>query len=160
MCAGILRRVDEAKETAFTRRSRELFDALVARYDLVLQWVLDRQRLTLLVAVATLIVTTLLYVAIPKGFFPTQDTGVIQGISQAQPTVSYAAMSRAQLALAEAILKDRDVVSLTSFIGVDGTNTTLNSGRFLINLKSHDNRSDDVTGVICRLQREVASVPG
>ncbi len=160
MCARILRRVDESRETYFARTSREGFDWLIARYDSALQWVLDRQGLTLLVAVATLIVTGLLYVVIPKGFFPTQDTGVIQGISQAGPTVSYAAMSRAQLGLADAILKDPDVVSLTSFIGVDGTNTTLNSGRFLINLKPYDDRSEDVTGVIARLQQEVANIPG
>jgi len=160
MSARILRRVDEGQENLFARRSREGFDWLIARYDSALQWVLDRQGLTLLVAVVTVIVTAFLYVAIPKGFFPTQDTGVIQGISQAEPTVSYAAMSRAQLGLAEAILKDQDVVSLTSFIGVDGTNTTLNSGRFLINLKPYDDRSDDVTGVIARLQQEVVNVAG
>ena len=160
MSARILRRVDESQENLFARKSREGFDWLIARYDSALQWVLDRQGLTLLVAVVTVIVTAFLYVAIPKGFFPTQDTGVIQGISQAEPTVSYAAMSRAQLGLAEAILKDQDVVSLTSFIGVDGTNTTLNSGRFLINLKPYDDRSDDVTGVIARLQQEVANVAG
>jgi multidrug efflux pump len=160
MSARILRRVDESKESLFARKSREGFDWLIARYDSALQWVLDRQGLTLLVAVVTVIVTAFLYVAIPKGFFPTQDTGVIQGISQAEPTVSYAAMSRAQLGLAEAILKDQDVVSLTSFIGVDGTNTTLNSGRFLINLKPYDDRSEDVTGVIARLQQEVANVAG
>jgi multidrug efflux pump len=160
MSARILRRVDESSESLFARKSREGFDWLIARYDSALQWVLDRQGLTLLVVVVTVIVTGLLYVAIPKGFFPTQDTGVIQGISQAEPTVSYAAMSRAQLGLAEAILKDQDVVSLTSFIGVDGTNTTLNSGRFLINLKPYDERSDDVTGVIARLQQEVADVAG
>ncbi len=160
MSARILRRVDESKETLFARKSREGFDWLIARYDTTLQWVLDNQVLTLLVAVVTVIVTALLYVAIPKGFFPTQDTGVIQGISQAEPTVSYAAMSRAQLGLAEAILKDQDVVSLTSFIGVDGTNTTLNNGRFLINLKPYDDRASDVTGVIARLQQEVANVPG
>ena len=160
MGARILRRVDESKESLFARKSREGFDWLIARYDLALQWVLDNQVLTLLVAVVTVAVTALLYVAIPKGFFPTQDTGVIQGISQAEPTVSYAAMSRVQLGLAQAILKDQDVVSLTSFIGVDGTNTTLNNGRFLINLKPYDDRASDVTGVIARLQQEVANVPG
>jgi multidrug efflux pump len=160
MSARILRRVDESKESLFARKSREGFDWLIARYDSALQWVLDNQVLTLLVAVVTVVITALLYVAIPKGFFPTQDTGVIQGISQAEPTVSYAAMSRVQLGLAQAILKDQDVVSLTSFIGVDGTNTTLNNGRFLINLKPFDDRASDVTGVIARLQQEVASVPG
>ena len=160
MSARVLRQVDESKETLFARKSREGFDWLIDRYDWALQWVLDNQGLTLLVAVVTVAVTALLYVAIPKGFFPTQDTGVIQGISQAEPTVSYAAMSRAQLGLADVILKDQDVVSLTSFIGVDGTNTTLNNGRFLINLKPYDDRASDVTGVIRRLQQEVANVPG
>jgi multidrug efflux pump len=160
LCAKILRRTDEATETGFARRSRKWFDALIRQYDSALNWVLDRQGLTLLVALATLVVTGLLYVAIPKGFFPTQDTGVIQGISQAEATVSYDAMARAQEDLAAAILKDPDVVSLTSFIGVDGTNTTLNSGRFLINLKPYDERADDVSGVIRRLQQETADVPG
>ncbi len=160
LCAKILRRTDEATETAFARRSREAFDGLIGYYDSALNWVLDRQGLTLLVALATVAVTALLYVVIPKGFFPTQDTGVIQGISQAETTVSYAAMAKAQEDLAAAILKDQDVVSLTSFIGVDGTNTTLNSGRFLINLKPHDDRADDVTGIIRRLQQETASVSG
>jgi multidrug efflux pump len=160
LCAKFLRRTEEASETAFARRSREAFDGLIGYYDSALTWVLDRQGLTLLVAVATVAATALLYVVIPKGFFPTQDTGVIQGISQAETTVSYAAMARAQENLAAAILKDQDVVSLTSFIGVDGTNTTLNSGRFLINLKPYDDRADDVTGVIGRLQQETASVPG
>jgi multidrug efflux pump len=160
LCAKILRRHDEATETGFARRSREWFDALVRLYDSALGWVLDRQALTLLVAFATLVVTGLLYVAIPKGFFPVQDTGVIQGISEAGPSVSYVAMARAQEALAAVILKDQDVVSLTSFIGVDGTNPTLNSGRFLINLKPNNERADAVGDVIRRLQQEVAGVSG
>jgi multidrug efflux pump len=160
LCAKILRRTDEATETRFARASRRSFDSLVRGYDWALGVVLDRQALTLLVALATLVVTVLLYLVIPKGFFPVQDTGVIQGISQAPASVSYAAMARGQQALAGAILKDPDVVSLTSFIGVDGTNATLNSGRFLINLKPHDERSDTVEEVIRRLQQEVSAVPG
>ena len=160
LCAKILRRHDEATETGFARRSREWFDALVRLYDSALGWVLDRQAFTLLVAFATLVVTGLLYVAIPKGFFPVQDTGVIQGISEAGPSVSYVAMARTQEALAAVILKDQDVVSLTSFIGVDGTNPTLNSGRFLINLKPNNERADAVGDVIRRLQQEVAGVSG
>jgi multidrug efflux pump len=160
LCAKILRRTDEATETGFARRSRKWFDALIRQYDSALNWVLDRQGLTLLVALATLVVTGLLYVAIPKGFFPTQDTGVIQGISQAEATVSYDAMARAQEDLAAAILKDPDVVSLTSFIGVDGTNTTLNSGRFLINLRPKDDRTLNATAIAKRLGQETADVQG
>ncbi len=106
----------------------------------MLRWVLDRQTATLLVAVATLALTVWLYIVIPKGFFPVQDTGLIQGISEAPQSISFAAMAERQQALAEVILKDPDVESLSSFIGVDGTNITLNSGRFLINLKPHDKR--------------------
>ena len=104
---------------------------------------LEHQALTLLIAVLTLVVTVLLYTVVPKGFFPVQDTGVIQGISVAAETVSFSAMAEHQQALAAAILKDPDVVSVSSFIGVDGSNTTLNSGRFLINLKPKDERSLD-----------------
>ena len=104
----------------------------------LLIWVLRHQPLTLLVAVATLVLTVLLYIVIPKGFFPLQDTGFVQGITQAGPTVSFDEMARRQQALAAKILQDKDVDSLSSFIGVDGTNNTLNSGRFLINLKPKD----------------------
>jgi multidrug efflux pump len=159
-CAKLLRPSSASTETAFQRLSREWFDGLLHRYARALQWVLDHQPLTLLVAVATVALTVALYIVIPKGFFPVQDTGLIQGISQASPSVSYAAMAERQEALASVILKDRDVQSLSSFIGVDGTNTTLNSGRFLINLKPHDKRSADVGTVIRRLQRETAAIPG
>ena len=121
---------------------------------------LDHQPLTLLVAVATLGLTVFLYVVIPKGFFPVQDTGLIQGISEAAPSVSFEAMAQRQQALAAAILKDPDVVSLSAFIGVDGTNTTLNSGRFLINLKPRDERSISASDVIRRLERETQEVTG
>ncbi len=106
----------------------------------MLNWVLDRQTFVLLIALATFGLTAYLYVVIPKGFFPLQDTGVIQAISEAPQSVSYAAMAERQQQLASVILKDPDVDSLSSFIGVDGTNTTLNSGRILINLKPHDER--------------------
>ena len=159
-CAKILRRHDESKETAFERKNREWFDALVRGYDRSLNLVLDHQPLTLLVAVATLALTIVLYVAIPKGFFPIQDTGVIQGISEAAQSISYPAMAERQQALAAAILKDPDVDSLSSFIGVDGTNTTLNSGRFLINLKPHDSRQLTASDIIRRLQQETADVNG
>ena len=104
-------------------------------YGHALNWVLDRQTFVLLIALGTFALTAVLYVVIPKGFFPLQDTGVIQAISEAPQSVSYAAMAERQQQLASAILKDPDVESLSSFIGVDGTNTTLNSGRILINLK-------------------------
>jgi multidrug efflux pump len=161
-CAKLLKPHAEssAKESRIQRWSRERFDALIAAYGRWLSWVLDHQASTLVVAVATLVVTGLLYVVIPKGFFPVQDTGLIQGITEASQTVSYATMADEQEALAAAILKDPDVVSLSAFIGVDGTNTTLNSGRVLINLRPKDSRSDDVTAVIQRLAEEVQNVPG
>ncbi len=159
-CAKLLRQKGEAKENKFQRWNREKFDALIHHYGRGLNWVLDRQPLTLAVAVATLALTVFLYVVIPKGFFPVQDTGLVQGISQASETVSYGAMAQRQQDLAAAILKAPNVVSLSSFIGVDGTNTTLNSGRFLINLKPPDDRSEDVTSVIHDLERETASTPG
>ncbi len=121
---------------------------------------LDHQPLTLLVAVATLALTVLLYIVIPKGFFPVQDTGLIQGISVASPSVSFAAMADRQEALAAAVLRDPDVTSLTSFIGVDGTNMTLNSGRFLINLKPRDERRLSASEIIRRLETEVEGVSG
>jgi multidrug efflux pump len=160
MCGKLLRRGSEASEGAVQRWSRVAFDRLTAGYDRALNWVLDRQGPTLLVAVGTLVLTVALYVVIPKGFFPVQDTGLLQGISQAPQSISYAAMADRQRALAEAVLKDPAVDSLSSFIGVDGTNTTLNSGRFLINLKPKDQRSGTVEDVIRRLEDETASVSG
>ncbi|MDE2240161.1 MAG: efflux RND transporter permease subunit, partial [Rhodospirillales bacterium] len=123
-------------------------------------WVLNHARLTLAVAVATLVLTVLLYMFIPKGFFPVQDTGVIEGISQGTQTTSYAAMAQHQQELADALLKDPDVVSLTSYIGVDGTNTTLNQGRFLINLRPKGQRSLTAAQLIPRLNQEVRDIPG
>jgi multidrug efflux pump len=134
---------------------------MVAWYGRKLTWVLDHQRLTLWVALATLVITAGLYVVIPKGFFPDQDTGLIQGVSDAPEGVSYAAMAERQQALAQAILKDPDVASLSSFIGVDGNNVTLNSGRFLINLKPRDARSATATEISRRLRSETTNVvPG
>ncbi len=136
------------------------FNWIIGRYDRALNVVLDHQPLTLLVAVITMAVTVLLYTVVPKGFFPVQDTGVIQGISVAAQSASYEAMAEHQQALAAAILKDPDVASLSSFIGVDGNNTTLNSGRFLINLKPKDERSLNATEIARRLQQETANVQG
>ncbi|MDB5393313.1 MAG: mdtB [Rhodospirillales bacterium] len=161
LCALLLKqKQEEKKPSEFGRRIQAVFDGVMDKYGRLLNWVLDRQALTLAVAVSTLLFTALLYIVIPKGFFPVQDTGLIQGISEAGGTVSYAAMAERQQALAAAILKDPDVDSLSSFIGVDGSNTTLNSGRFLINLKPVDARSASATQVIARLQSEVASVSG
>ena len=159
LCAKLLRRPVETTEGRFERWSRIAFGRLTVRYDRALVWVLDRQRPTLLVALATLVLTVLLYVAIPKGFFPVQDTGLIQGVSEAGQSISYGAMAERQRALAEAILKDPDVGSLSSFIGVDGTNVTLNSGRMLINLKPHGERGA-MGDTLRRLQAAVADVPG
>ncbi|MCO5099509.1 MAG: MdtB/MuxB family multidrug efflux RND transporter permease subunit [Burkholderiaceae bacterium] len=136
------------------------FDRLVAGYGRWLSWVLDHQPATLLVAVATLVLTVLLYLAIPKGFFPVQDTGLLQGISEARQSISFPAMAERQRELARAILQDPAVRSLTSFIGVDGTNPTLNTGRLLIDLKPPAERALDAAGVIRRLQRRAADVPG
>src|SRR6516162_933834 len=138
LCAKLLRHHDAAEESAFARSANEKFQSLIERYGESLNWVLEHQPLTLAVAVGTLLLTILLYIVIPKGFFPVQDTSFIQAITEAPQTVSYADMARRQASLAEAILKDQDVVSLSSFIGVDGTNVTLNSGRMLINLKPVD----------------------
>jgi multidrug efflux pump len=160
MCAKILRHQRASEMSLVARKSQQWFDALIAEYGRLLNWVLDHQPLTLLVAVGTLGLTVFLYVVIPKGFFPVQDTGLIQGISEAAPSVSFEAMARSQQALAAAILKDPDVVSLSSFIGVDGTNTTLNSGRLLINLKPRDERSISASDVIRRLERETQDVAG
>ena len=144
----------------FSRWSERLIDGTIAGYGRALDVVLRHQPLTLLVAVLTLAATVVLAVIIPKGFFPVQDTGVIQGISVAPQDTSLSAMSAHQQALARVILADPDVVSLSSFIGVDGSNMTLNQGRFLINLKPHDDRSLTASGVIRRLQEEVADVSG
>jgi multidrug efflux pump len=159
MCARLLHRKPLAEQGAFYRASGRWFDGMIGRYGEMLNWVLDRQTATLWVFVGTLALTVILYVFIPKGFFPLQDTGVIQGISEAPQSVSFAAMAERQRSLARAILEDPAVESLSSFIGVDGTNTTLNSGRILINLKPKGERGDIAT-VIRRLQDRVARVEG
>ncbi len=160
MCAKILRHRRASEMSLVARKSQQWFDGLIAHYGRLLNWVLDHQPLTLLVAAVTLGLTVFLYIVIPKGFFPVQDTGLIQGISEAEPSVSFDAMAQRQQALAAAILKDPDVVSLSSFIGVDGTNSTLNTGRFLINLKPRDERRTSASDVIRRLERETQDVAG
>jgi multidrug efflux pump len=157
-CAKLLKA--ETDENAFQRYSREGFDRIIAVYGRALNWVLDRQTFVLFIALGTFALTALLYVAIPKGFFPLQDTGVIQAISEAPQSVSYAAMAERQQQLASAILGDPDVESLSSFIGVDGTNTTLNSGRILINLKPHDQRKSDIATVMQRIKNSTNSLTG
>ncbi len=160
MCARLLRHVPESEQNRFFRASQRALDRTIEGYASTLRWVLAHQRATLAVAIAVLAVTGLLYVVIPKGFFPVQDTGVILGISDAPPTVSFAAMSERQQALAKTILDDPAVASLSSFIGVDGTNTTLNSGRILINLKPLAKRRESATAVIHRLVPKLAAVDG
>jgi multidrug efflux pump len=160
MCAKLLRRSEPHERGAFYRASGRFFERTIERYGRALDWVLDRQGATLAVAVATLVLTVVLYLVVPKGFFPVQDTGVIQGISEAPQTVSFSAMAERQQALAKVILRDPAVESLSSFIGVDGTNATLNSGRMLINLKPLAERRIHASDVIRRLQPKLAQVPG
>ncbi|QCP49033.1 MdtB/MuxB family multidrug efflux RND transporter permease subunit [Trinickia violacea] len=160
MCAHLLRHTPPKGSHTFEARVHGFIDYVIDRYAVALRWVLDRHRSTLFVAVLTLVLTGVLYVVIPKGFFPAQDTGLIQAITQAPQSVSYASMAERQQALAEAILKNPDVESLTSFIGVDGSNITLNSGRMLINLKPRDDRSKTASEIIRDIQKDVAHVPG
>jgi multidrug efflux pump len=161
MCSRLLKaKADQKKRGRFYEASERVWDRVITFYSRTLQWVLKRQRATLIVAVATLAATILLYVIVPKGFFPVQDTGVIQGISEADESVSFSAMAVRQQALAQVILKDPAVESLSSFIGVDGINTTLNSGRILINLKPLEERKISASEVMRRLQPEMAKVDG
>jgi multidrug efflux pump len=161
MCARLLSRQKEAEQNRFYHYTQRIFDDVIARYGRALDWVLDRQAATLIVGAATLVLTVLLYIVVPKGFFPVQDTGVIQGISEAPQTVSFSAMAERQQALARTVLQDPAVASLSSFIGVDGSNVSLNSGRMLINLKPLAERgSVHASDVIRRLQPELAKVPG
>ncbi|PKE28388.1 multidrug transporter subunit MdtC [Rahnella sp. AA] len=160
LCAYLLRHTPEEKQSKFYRKGGEFFDKMIAAYDRMLIVVLNHQKLTLLVAAATLVFTALLYVIVPKGFFPSQDTGMIQGITQASQDVSFSEMGRRQQLLTAAILNDPDVESVSSTIGVDGNNTSLNSGRLQISLKSFDERSERVPAIIARLKQETAGVPG
>ncbi|MET0513946.1 MAG: multidrug efflux RND transporter permease subunit [Nitrospiraceae bacterium] len=155
MCARLLRYVPVAEQGEFYRVTQRLFDRTIAAYGRTLRWVLNHQGGTLAVAVATLALTVLLYIVIPKGFFPIQDTGIILGISEAAQSISFSAMAERQQELAGVILKDPAVAGLSSFIGVDGTNTTLNSGRMQINLKPLHERRVGVRAVIERLQAQL-----
>jgi multidrug efflux pump len=160
MCAKLLKHIPEERQGRFYQSSGRFFDRVIASYGRSLQWVLKHQSATLAVAVGTLVVTVLLYILAQKGFFPIQDTGVIQGISEASQTISFPAMAERQRELARAILKDPAVESLSSFIGIDGSNSTLNSGRILINLKPLDTRNASASQVIQRLRPELAKVAG
>ena len=160
MCARLLRgRPPEPQPPSKVLR-RTWFDRLLQGYDWALTLALDHQFVTLAIATATVVLTVWLYVVVPKGFFPIQDTGVIQGITQASQSISFAHMNEQQVALAEAVLKDPDVVSLSSFIGVDGSNTSLNVGRMQINLRPKDQRSATASEIIRRLQQEVSEIAG
>jgi multidrug efflux pump len=159
MCARLLRHNDGNGQNRFLRRSEALFDAMRDRYAHALDWVLERQRPVLLVALATLVLTVVLYITVPKGFFPVQDTGMIQGIAEASQSISFPAMAQRQQAIARVVLEDPAVQSLSSFIGVDGTNATLNSGRILINLKPLAERDASASEIIRRLQPKLAQVP-
>ena len=157
MCAKLLKHVPEEKQGRFYRQSGLFFDRTIARYGKMLTWVLDHQKATLTVAIATLVLTIILYIIVPKGFFPVQDTGMIIGISEAPQSISFSAMAERQQSLAKLILQDPAVESLSSFIGVDGTNVTLNSGRMMINLIPKNKRDLDASGVIRRLQARLAA---
>ncbi|HEX8879417.1 MAG TPA: efflux RND transporter permease subunit, partial [Candidatus Acidoferrum sp.] len=160
MCAQLLRHQKEEEQGRFFRASERVFDAVIAYYGRTLKTVLRYRTMTLLVTVGTLVATILLYIYVPKGFFPVQDTGIILGVSEAAQNTSFAAMARHQQELGKVILKDPAVQSLSSFIGIDGTNTTLNTGRIQINLKPLAERKIHASDVIRRLQPELAKVDG
>jgi multidrug efflux pump len=160
MSARILRHQPKDQQGRIYQASERVFERMIAFYGRTLKFVLRYQTITLFVALGTLILTVFLYIVIPKGFFPVQDTGVIQGISQAPETISFQAMSEKQQELAKVILQDPAVQSLSSFIGADGTNTTLNSGRMSINLKPLEDRNLSASDVIRRLQSNLKNVQG
>ena len=159
MSARLLKHVPEENQNRFFTASGHFFDRVIAEYAKWLNWVLDRQKLTLTVAVGTIVVTALLYIVIPKGFFPLQDTSVISGVSEATQSISFDAMTRRQEQVADRILQDPAVLSLSSFIGVDGTNAAPNNGKMLINLKPKSER-EDINTVMNRLADAVADIPG
>jgi multidrug efflux pump len=160
MCALLLKPESQITHSRFQQRMGRALDALVARYDQGLKWVLAHQRSTLWVAVGTLVVTGLLYLWVPKGFFPQQDTGMIQAMTQGDQTISFQAMAQLQQQAVERVLKDSDVEAVTSFIGVDGTNVTLNTGRMQIALKPLAQRGDNAPRIIRRLQQSLNDVSG
>ncbi|MCL2297518.1 MAG: efflux RND transporter permease subunit, partial [Proteobacteria bacterium] len=160
MCSKLLRHTPEDKKSKVYKISETAFDGLIGLYARALRVVLNHQVLTLMVAIGTLLLTVWLYIIVPKGFFPIQDTGLIQGISEAPQSISFGAMAERQQRLSRVILQDPDVESVSSFIGVDGINTTLNTGRMLINLKPLEERSARAPEIIQRLQKNLEDVPG
>jgi multidrug efflux pump len=160
MCAKLLKHQPESQRGRFYQISEHAFESVIAFYGRTLRWVLKHQTATLFVALATLVLTILLYIIVPKGFFPVQDTGIIQGISEASQSISFPAMAEKQQQLTEVILQDPAVESLSSFIGIDGTNPTLNSGRMLINLKPLAQRNMNASDVIRRLQPNLEKIEG
>ncbi len=160
MCSRILKHKPESEQSRFYHASEKVFNSVIAFYGRTLQFVLRYRFTTLMVTIATLVATLLLYVVVPKGFFPVQDTGVILGISEAPQSVSFDSMAQRQQKLVDVILQDPAVDNISSFIGVDGTNTTLNSGRIQINLKPLDQRGISATEVIQRLQPKLNAVDG
>jgi multidrug efflux pump len=160
MSSRLLKHTPESEQNAFYRWTEGIFERIIAAYGRSLKWVLQYEAVTLLVALGLLLLTIYQYIEIPKGFFPTQDTGIIQGITQAPESISFKAMSLKQQQLSEALLNDQDVASLSSFIGADGTNSTLNSGRIQINLKQLEDRHGSAHEIIARLQKRVDQVPG
>ena len=160
MCARLLKHKPEEQQKRLFRVSQRLFDRAIELYGKTLKWVLQHQTATLFVALGTLVLTVFLYIVIPKGFFPVQDTGLILGISEAPQWTSFTAMAERQQALSRVILKDPAVKSLSMFIGVDGTNTTLNTGRVLINLKPMEERKMSASDIIRRMQPELAKLRG
>ncbi|MFC6645892.1 efflux RND transporter permease subunit [Granulicella cerasi] len=160
MSARLLKHKPESERGKFYNISEKFFQDTIALYGRGVKWVLSHQTLTLIVTVATFVFTVWLYIIVPKGFFPVQDTGVVMAITEASQGTSFAAMGERQQKLAKALLEDPDVVNLSSFIGIDGTNTTLNSGRIQIDLKDRDERSADISTVIARLQKKADAVTG
>ena len=160
MCAKLLKHRKEGEKGRFYEVTEDYYNRIIAFYGRTVKWVLKHQTATLLVTFGTLVLTLFLYVIVPKGFFPVQDTGVILGVSEAPDFISFDAMALRQQELAKIILKDSAVESLSSFIGVDGTNTTPNEGRIQINLKPRDERPDDASAIIRRLQPALAKVDG
>jgi multidrug efflux pump len=160
MSAKLLKHTPENQQTTFYRKSEEFFEYVIKKYAVGVRWVLRHQTLTLLVTLGTFLLTVYLFLIVPKGFFPVQDTGVLLGITEAPQTVSFNAMSSRQQALARIILQDKDVESVSSFIGIDGTNSTLNSGRIQINLRDREQRKSSALEVIQRLEPQVAKVDG
>jgi len=160
MSAKLLKHTRPEDQNAFYRKSEEWFDYVIDKYAVGVRWVLRHQTFTLLVTLATFVLTIYLYIVVPKGFFPVQDTGVLLAITEAPQTVSFTAMQQRQEQLAKVILEDQDVESVSSFIGIDGTNMTINTGRIQINLKDKDSRKASALDVIRRLETSVSQVPG